>query len=133
MDWSEDFATGIAQVDIQHKMLFTLTGDFRAALDEGRGRGVYGALLDSLDLYVAMHFGFEEGCMARLICPVATINAMAHTKFLERLRAVRGQYAERGFDPVDARALVDFIDDWLVAHIIRVDTRLREVVPNDPA
>jgi hemerythrin-like metal-binding protein len=133
MEWSEDFATGIAQVDTQHRMLFRMTADFRAALDEGRGQGVYATLLESLDLYVTMHFGFEEGCMARLICPVASINASAHARFMERLGAVHEQHRERGFDPDDARTLVDFIDEWLVSHILRVDTRLREVVPDNLA
>ena len=125
MKWSDAFATGIQQIDDQHKMIFRMAEDYRAALDEGNGEGVYGNLLESLDLYVRTHFGYEEACMARFVCPAAKVNAEAHAKFVEALSRFKETYAGKGFDPTEARNLVDTIDLWLVNHIGRVDSQLK--------
>src|ERR1044071_8082197 len=107
MKWAERHATGIPEIDDQHKMLFRMTEDFRAALDEGKGEGVYGSLLQSLDLYVRTHFHYEEGCMERYGCPAAAGNRNAHVKFVETLLGFRTRYASHGFDRSESRELVD--------------------------
>lgn len=129
MEWSERFATGHTQIDTQHKLIFQLAGDFRSALDEGRGKAVYGSLLDSLDLYVRMHFSVEEGCMHRAHCPVAKENKEAHLGFMSWLKTFREDFTEHGYHESQARRLVNTIDNWLVSHICRIDVKLRESAP----
>ena len=128
MKWSDRYATGVEQIDDQHKMIFKMAEDFRAALDEGGGERVYSWMLESLDLYVRTHFGFEERCMDKYSCPVAEGNKRAHARFVEVLSGFQQRYTAGGFNPVDARALVDSVDQWLVDHICRIDVRLKEVV-----
>ena len=128
MRWSDEYATGIERIDDQHKMIFQMSEDFRAALDEGHGERVYEDLLQSLERYVRNHFGFEEGCMERCRCPVAEGNKKAHTSFIEFLAGFKQRYGTRGFDRTDARGLVDGIDDWLANHIARIDVQLRGLV-----
>lgn len=129
MKWSESYATGISRIDDQHKMLFVMAEDFRAALDESRGERVYAGLLQSLELYVVTHFAYEEGCMARYVCPVAADNKAAHLRFMTILQEFNARHAARGFDPVDARDLVDTLEGWLANHICRIDVKLRPWVP----
>ena len=74
MKWSEEYATGIDRIDEDHKMIFKMSEDFRAALDEGLGGDVYSVMLDNLSLYCRGHFGFEERCMNEYRCPVAQKN-----------------------------------------------------------
>ncbi len=128
MLWSDAFATGVARIDDQHKMLFAMASDFREALDESRGERVYAGLLRSLGLYVATHFSYEEGCMARYVCPVAADNKVAHRKFIGMLEEFNVRFAARGFDADDARGLVDTLEGWLVDHICRIDVKLRPFV-----
>jgi len=128
MKWSTDFATGIDRIDDQHKMIFQVTDDFRAALDQGGGEQVYDSLLRSLDTYVRGHFRFEEGCMDQYRCPVAEKNREAHGKFARTFAGYRQRYEANGFDRREARALVDMIDEWLAAHICRIDVHLSRCV-----
>jgi hemerythrin len=111
-------------------MIFRMVEDFRSALDEGLGEGVYGGMLRSLDLYVRTHFGLEEKCMEQYHCPVAQLNKKAHERFVEVLSGYQQRYAASGFVRADARALVDVVDKWLVDHICRIDVRLKESVEN---
>ena len=129
MKWSEAFETGVSRIDTQHKMLFAMAADFRDALDESRGERVYAGLLQSLELYVVSHFSYEEGCMARAVCPVAADNIVAHRRFIGMLEEFNLRYAERGFDAADARNLVDTLEGWLADHICRIDVKLRPFVP----
>ena len=100
-------------------MLFRFSEDYRAALLEERG--------ETLDRYARAHFGLEEQCMYRHRCPVAERNAAAHKRFIEALAGYRARYREDGFDRQDAMRLVEYIDDWLVNHIGRIDTKLKSI------
>ncbi len=132
MKWSDEYATGAEEIDGQHKMIFQMAEDFRAALDEGRGEGVYEGLLRSLDLYVRTHFTYEEACMTRYLCPAAQANAEAHGRFVETLTLFKQSYARNGFDRADARNLVDTLDHWMANHIARVDVKLKGYVQGVP-
>lgn len=133
MEWSEKYATGIPQIDDQHRMLFRMVSDFRSALDEGQGGRVYGNLLQSLDLYARSHFRFEEGCMVKYACPVADSNRAAHRDFVDSLSRYHKKFATSGFSPADGRELVDHLDLWLDNHIGRVDTQLKKSVEGTAA
>jgi len=128
MRWSDQYATGIERIDDQHKMIFKMAEDFRSALDEQKGERVYPALLQTLDVYVRTHFGFEEECMARYVCPAARRNQEAHARFIGMLTEFRRRYTGAGYEDADARNLVDSVDKWLVDHICNTDLELKQYV-----
>ncbi len=128
MKWSEDYATGVQRIDDQHKWFFKMTEDSRASLDKGTGEKTYSLLLDVLDRYAKAHFEFEERCMDEYRCPVAQENRDAHVRFREILYGFRQRYAVSGFDPADARKLIDTIDRWLDDHICLIDVHLKQCV-----
>ena len=128
MKWSEDYATGVERIDDDHKLIFKMAEDFRAALDNGKGDSVYSVLLDSLTLYCRGHFGFEEQCMRKFRCPVAEKNEKAHQSFLETLSEFQERHAASGYNYNDARELVDTVDGWLENHICRIDVHLKHCV-----
>lgn len=129
MEWREDYATGIEQVDQQHRMLFKMASDYREALDADQGARLYPELLTSLDLYARAHFGFEEGCMARFHCPAGKRNLAAHGEFVAMLQGFRERLEHDGFIPAVAHELVDNIDLWLAEHICGIDVQLKRFVP----
>lgn len=126
MKWDEAYATGIPQIDEQHKKLFNISDDYRIALDEGKGESTYGILLEFLHGYARAHFGFEERCMVEYHCPAAEKNRAAHARFTETLAEFRERYAERKYRVQDAVELVDTLDRWLSGHIMRIDMALKE-------
>lgn len=128
MKWSENFATGIAEVDEQHKMIFNMTEDFRITLDDGQGERSYGLFLDFLGRYCRGHFDFEEHCMEEYRCPVARQNKDAHVKFNGVIAGFGQRYTAHGYRVDDARELLDSVDEWLSNHICRVDVHLKECV-----
>ena len=126
MKWSDDYLTGIQNIDEHHKMLFRMSEDYRAALGEGRGARVYGVLLESLDHYARAHFGVEEKCMAECQCPAAQQNSQAHGRFVEAIAQFQRRLKAQGFDEADAWRLIEFVDNWLANHIGRIDVQLKQ-------
>lgn len=131
IEWSERFATGVPHLDQQHRMLFQMVGDFAAAMEVGRGEGVYREFLASLQLYARMHFGAEEECMLRFHCPAARANAAAHLQFRGLVEELRGEEGRLGFRRADALRAVAALEEWLVEHIGRIDTQLRPLVVDE--
>ncbi len=131
MKWIPAYATGFPGIDNQHKMLFQMSEDFQAALEDGSGEHVYGSLLISLELYAQTHFRSEEACMTRCHCRAAEENHDAHQQFLETLDRFRARYDVSGFDRADAINLMQNIDDWLSKHICNIDIQLRDYVGID--
>lgn len=128
MEWREDYATGIPQVDDQHRMLFRMASDYREALDADQGARLYPELLTSLDLYARGHFGFEEGCMARFICPAAKRNLAEHGEFVAVLQGFQAGFERDGFIQAVAYELVNTLELWLAQHICGVDVQLKRYV-----
>lgn len=128
MKWKDEYATGVAIVDNQHRMIFKMSEDFRDALNDDVGSSVYAGLLESLQIYCEGHFGFEEKCMDNYHCPVAKENKAAHKLFLLVLKEFEERYQNAGYQRTDAFELVDLIDSWLAEHIGRIDIHLKNCV-----
>ncbi len=128
MKWSEEYATGIPQIDKQHKNLFSMVDDFYLALEEGGGERVYGNLLKLLDRYARSHFRYEEKCMDEYQCPVAAKNKKAHERLVSVLGGYQQRYNDNGFDVGEAYELVELLNNWLTNHICMVDLQLKDYV-----
>ncbi|MEO5800495.1 MAG: hemerythrin family protein [Gemmatimonadales bacterium] len=128
MQWREDYATGIAKIDDQHRMIFKMAEDYREALNDGQGASIYSEFLESLDLYAQGHFGFEEDCMLRHHCPAGRQNIAAHQGFVTVLDRFRQGFADDGFSQGVAFELVNTIDLWLAQHICGIDVQLKRFV-----
>lgn len=128
MKWSDQYSTGIAHVDEQHKLLFRLAERLREILADQGGVRLYAQWLDVLETYARSHFRYEEGCMHRLQCPAAGANSAAHGQFQETVASFQRRYADRGYIVADGRELVEFLEGWLTDHIARIDVQLRSCV-----
>lgn len=58
--WSDNFATGVAEIDGQHRRLVTLINRLAALLSEGAAAQSLEAVFAELADYAAFHFESEE-------------------------------------------------------------------------
>jgi len=126
MEWKEEYATGIDEIDRQHKTLFDNTADFREVVTEGFGENSYQGFLEFIMAYAEAHFSFEEECMLASQCPATACNKAEHRLFLEYFRKEEEAYRQHGYNPRRTLELLDFIENWLDSHICRIDSQLRE-------
>lgn len=131
MRWSEEYATGVPEVDKQHQALFAFSEEFRDVLENGFGAKTYDLFLEFLDAYAEAHFSYEDKCMMAHKCPVADRNRREHGGFRKMVAREQAAYAGHGFDRDRALKLLTDIDRWLMSHICRVDVQLRDCVGDD--
>ncbi len=127
--WSEDYATGFAQIDEQHRRLFGLLRDYNEAVKAGRGRAVFTDLLEALGGYAKEHFAYEEECMRECQCSAANANQTAHAAFMEAHAEFVRRFEGEGYSDALAWWTLDFLERWFVEHICGVDLELRSCTP----
>jgi hemerythrin len=128
MKWKQAYATGNAEIDEQHKSLFSFSEEFRDVLDNGFGEKTYDLFLEFLAEYSKFHFEFEEECMLAHKCPAACNNKDEHALFTKVVAKEIETFENLGFDRGRAFALLDKIDTWLDSHICRIDVQLKECI-----
>ncbi|MBI5149798.1 MAG: hemerythrin family protein [Candidatus Omnitrophica bacterium] len=128
LTWNDAFATGVADIDEQHKRLFEVINDFGAAIERGEGDLKLEKTMKFLGHYIKIHFNFEEICMAKHRCPIASQNKKAHTSFMEMYKKYEGRLGYEGCSEGLLRELHKMCEDWLVNHICRIDTHLKGCV-----
>jgi hemerythrin len=120
---SSKFEIGIAEIDAQHRELFSML----AKLEENSGKGYsFEAARDALSQmtnYAKVHFAIEESLMRMHRYP----DLAAHIAEHQRLRVQLTGFQQRLLDPDIATQLHKFIESWLSNHI---DVTDRKYVPH---
>ncbi len=122
--WDNSMATGVPEIDAQHRELLEKMNEFVAALEHGKGRAETGEMLDFLQFYAQWHFQREETCMEQNQCPVATFNKQAHVYFMETFGQLYEQYQRSDIDPRLVSSTYAELQNWFANHIRRVDAQL---------
>ncbi len=124
--WSDEYATGDAEVDTQHKQLFQYLADLEAHMESGIDEIYVKKFLKTLGIYTRSHFCYEEICMRVKKCPVAEKNKDQHGKLLEAYTQFCQRFEREGVSDDLLARLHDFLESWLINHIMKVDTHLRK-------
>lgn len=126
LTWSEQFATGSALVDTQHRMLIEKINLLEKLLNgPAPSKATCDELLNFLGSYVTTHFRYEEGCMEKACCPAHEKNKQAHAAFLDVFGKFKARYAVEGPKPELLRSLQSVAADWIKGHILSVDIQLK--------
>jgi hemerythrin-like metal-binding protein len=125
IQWKSELEVNIPEIDRQHQKLVALINDLDAAMQDGRGKDVVGAVLDRLVDYTVYHFGAEEHLMDEHHYPGSVRHKAQHVEFVKKLIHFRSAYSE-GRVGVSINVMT-FLCDWLVEHIMGTD---RQYVPH---
>jgi len=128
--WNEQrMATGIQEVDQQHKELIRHFNEFHEAMAHGKGQATAIRLLVFLADYTETHFTCEEGCMTRYKCPAAAANLAAHNSLRQEIARLRGHIKDNKLTIMDLVKVEQTLGAWIQDHICSVDIQLRGCVP----
>lgn len=126
--WSEKYATGLKEIDDQHKKLLKLLNDlYQAFIDGDKIAGVQHVLEGLLD-YTKYHFDTEERYFYLYKYPEADEHIAKHKEFIAKVLDLKSDF-QVGRGHVTYQ-LMNFLRDWLLTHIMEADqkyvTLLRE-------
>jgi hemerythrin len=122
--WTEDLATGVTDIDAQHKELISKVNALIAACNEGRDRGEIGKYLDFLCEYIAYHFAAEEREMTGRSYPGLAAHETQHEQFKRQVNDLFRQFSLHGASVQVVLMTIHASGTWLVNHIQQTDREM---------
>ena len=121
IEWSNDYALGIAEIDDQHRALVGMINALDASTHADYSADNMRRMLDELNAYVRDHFAFEERLMAGGGCSpeLVTRHCGEHAYFRSVLRDLTTDF-EKGRSGITV-TLIEYLVHWLLHHIVVVD------------
>jgi len=120
VDWSENYNTGIPDIDREHRMLFALINDLHDRVAANSPDLSVKATIDALVEYVGYHFTREESLMASCLYTDLENHKVGHRKLQSQLETCRREF-ERDPEAFDMVDFMGFLAFWLQSHILQSD------------
>lgn len=120
MSWNERPATGHAEIDGQHRVIFALIDRVEASEFTPDIRNGIQVVLDLIK-YVVQHFGSEEELMTIHAYPGRDEHRRSHAQLSAHVVKLRASIAAGNFDAGELRL---FLNGWINLHIGDEDMRL---------
>jgi len=118
--WSDDYKTGIPDIDKEHKVLFTLINDLSERVDSGSTETAIRATISALVDYVDYHFAREEGLMVTCFYHDLENHIAGHRKMQGQIESYRNSF-DRDPENFDIADFMGFLTYWLKGHILQCD------------
>ncbi len=123
VQWTEDLAVGVAELDEQHRELFAAVAALRDSMRAGSVRGA-GATVHYLERYVREHFAAEERRMAAAGCSGLEAHRLVHRAFAAELDRRMVEFDRRGATASFVLDLSEWLGAWLREHVQGVDREM---------
>lgn len=126
-----EYFTGIELIDKEHTKLFALAQDTYEVLQDDISQDKSSELVrlvSELIDYTRTHFSDEEAYQKSIQYPYLKEHAAQHRQFEESLASLDLDGIEHDLEAQNetVQSLLDFLTNWLVNHILKVDKLLAE-------
>lgn len=118
--WNERYRLGVDEMDAEHKILIERINALANAINDGASHAKLLERYRALSHYTKEHFADEEKFMHSIGYPDLKNHQTVHKTLLARVDDFEDQVALGTYDPA---ALMAFLNDWLVKHILGVDMK----------
>ncbi len=119
--WDNKYSVGVVEIDDQHKRMFSVINELLSAIDTGTTNEHLGHIIDGLINYKKFHFETEEKYFKEFNYDGAEEHIGRHQEFNDKLVSLSAVYPE--YNVEFAFKLVDFLEDWLIEHLMVVDQK----------
>ena len=128
IDWTPDYAIGVARIDEQHQQLIAMINALYEKIGPDVSSSATWALLDGFNRYAESHFATEERIALDAGVPMAELNAhkQEHQAYRDRMRTFQHAFAQN-----EKRApvqLMAFLSSWGLSHILVRDKELGQLI-----
>jgi hemerythrin-like metal-binding protein len=124
LEWEDAYSVGVLEIDQQHKQMFAIINELIDAIGTDVKKERLVEIINSLVEYKKNHFATEEKYFKEFNFEGAAEHISAHKKFEEDLLKIQ----EECKDDVVMLAfeLIDFIEDWLISHLMTMDQKYKK-------
>ena len=125
-EFKEEYVTGIASVDTEHKRLFEIADEAYRLTKENflvdkydQVRHILGELKD----YALQHFEHEEAYMASINYKHMFIQKVQHDQFREKINDMNLEHLDENTEELLSEIL-EYLTNWLINHILEHDKQI---------
>ncbi|MEI8096695.1 MAG: bacteriohemerythrin [Candidatus Moraniibacteriota bacterium] len=119
LEWKEEYSVGVQLIDEQHKMIFATINELVDMINTTPTKEKLAFVIGQLVAYKKFHFATEEKYFVEFHYEGTEEHIAKHKMFNDTLEKVQ---EECGDDMLTlAFRLVDFLEDWLIDHLMTVD------------
>jgi hemerythrin-like metal-binding protein len=121
----EDKYNIVKEIDEQHKHLFEIINDLIEIINSQHPKDEdIAGIINKIVEYKAMHFATEERHFHEFNFEGTLEHEARHREFNQKVSEI--QQANQGNAIAFAFALVDFLEDWLVNHLMNMDQKYKK-------
>lgn len=121
LEWDASYTVSVDKYDNAHKVLFNMINDLADAMQQKKSKDAVGRVLNGLADYTVNHFADEERSFAQTHYPEETQHKALHKKLLDQVTELITKF--NAGEPLIAKDVINFLQDWLINHIKGVDKR----------
>ena len=121
VEWDTSYTVGVEKYDNAHKVLFSMINDLADAMQQKKSKEAVGRVLNGLAEYTINHFADEERNFAQTRYPEEAQHKALHKKLLDQVTELITKF--NAGEPLIAKDVINFLQDWLINHIKGVDKR----------
>jgi hemerythrin-like metal-binding protein len=125
LNWREEFAIGIDDVDHEHRALIALINRLHEDLVQHRSGPQVAAFLGEVHAQIAAHFALEEKLMRQLRYAEFTAHKVDHEILLDEIRDIMDAQ-DRGSAEASPDVLGGRLADWFGLHFRTHDARFHK-------
>jgi hemerythrin len=122
--WKDTYSIGVAEIDTQHRRLFSLADELHSAMNGGKAKAIMEQVLENLINYTKTHFAAEERLMLRCNYPEYQLHKAKHDEMTNKVLQLQHDF-QTGKAMVTIEVM-QFLSKWLRLHIGESD---RKYVP----
>lgn len=122
--WEDEYSVGVEEIDNQHKRMFAIINELLAAINTNTTSDHLGHIIDGLINYKKFHFATEEKYFKEFNYEETEQHIAIHHEFNDKLETLKAEYPK--YNQEFAFKLVDFLEDWLINHLMVVDQKYRK-------
>lgn len=119
MEWQDDFAIGIKEIDAQHRKLIGFFSEIMAAIESELGWSEIHFRIVALKNFAAFHFEFEEALMRLFGYAESDDHEKDHKQFFVKLNTIE----QTSILTEVKQEMVALQLDWMFSHILTADKR----------
>lgn len=124
LQWEDKYSVGVKLIDDQHKKMFETINDLIDVLSGLPTKEQVDHIVESLVEYKKFHFATEENYFDEFGFEGAAEHRRKHSEFNIKLDQLIAD--SNGDSIVLAFSLVDFLEDWLLDHLMTEDQKYVE-------
>ena len=122
--WKEEYIFNIKEIDKQHQCFIGILDSIYDSIFKNLSREEMAVLLQSLIDYTVNHFSTEEKYFIKFDYPEAKEHIVKHEELKTKVLAFQKDFKEGKSDI--SIGLIDFLEDWLVDHLLTTDKKYVE-------